>query len=64
MAIRHWRSDNLHFRNFSFVAPRALARWPGWTLLLIPDAEVDPEDLPPVSAAPTPLPTISPSPSS
>ena len=35
MAIRHWRSDNLHFRTFSFVGPRPLARWPGWTLLLI-----------------------------
>lgn len=35
MAIRHWRSDNLQFRTFSFLAPRPVARWPGWTLLLV-----------------------------
>jgi hypothetical protein len=35
----------------------------GWTLVLIPFAEVDPEDLPPRSAAPAPAPVATPSPS-
>lgn len=34
----------------------------GWTLVLIPSAEVDPEDLPPRSGAPAPTPFASPSP--
>lgn len=32
----------------------------GWTLVLIPFGEVDPEDLPPPAATPTPLATPSP----
>lgn len=35
MAVRFWRSDNLSYRAFSFVAPRARASWPGWALLLL-----------------------------
>lgn len=35
MGLKHLRSDNLHFRHFSFLAPRPMAGWPGWALLLI-----------------------------
>lgn len=35
MALKFWRSDNLHYRRFSFVAPRPTAGWPGWALLLV-----------------------------